>query len=83
VGVLLAVTAVLAGCGLLPGSVSGPGFQGGASCGMMPGGVCQEQIDLAVARHPDAAQVDVADVRVQFADGSEFQSNTGWGGAAP
>ena len=60
VGVLLAVTAVLAGCGLLPGAGFGPGFQGAGSCSMMPGGACQEQFDRAAARHPDATQVDVA-----------------------
>jgi hypothetical protein len=60
VGMLPAVAVVLAGCGLLQGAVRGPGFQGAGSCGMMPGGACQEQIDLAGARHPDATQVDVA-----------------------
>lgn len=62
---MLAVAAIaLAGCGLLagavPGAAPGPGFQGGASCSMMPGGACQEQINLAAARHPDAVQVDLA-----------------------
>lgn len=56
---LVAVAAVLAGCGLLQGAVSGPGFQGGGSCGAMPGGACQEQFDRAGARHPGATQVDV------------------------
>jgi hypothetical protein len=137
---------------------------------MMPGGACQEQVDRAAARHPDAAEMELActapvcdradgagtvvvtlrngakvteaftyvgdpapipvpectrvamdicrrvaastvdslppskpiraisitctassctrdkgdaDVRVQFADGSEFQSNSGWEGAPP
>jgi hypothetical protein len=60
VRLLPVVAVVLAGCGLVPGARIAPGFQGGASCGMMPGGVCQEQIDRAAARHPDATQVDVA-----------------------
>jgi hypothetical protein len=59
-GLLLAATLGLAGCGLLAGSVAGPGFQGGASCSEMPGGVCREQMDLAAARHPDAVQMDLA-----------------------
>jgi hypothetical protein len=59
---LLAATVSLAGCGLLgvPGSVPGAGFQGGGSCSMMPGGACQEQMELAAARHPDAVQLDLA-----------------------
>ena len=170
VGMLVMVASVLAGCGLLPGTASGPGFQGGGSCSMLPGGACQDQFDRAATRHPGATQVDVActvpvcdrkggagtvvvtlanggkvteaftyvgdpapvpvpactrmamdvcrqiasstaadappsksiraisitctassctrdrgeaDVLVQFADGSEFQSNTGWDGASP
>jgi len=168
--VLLAVTAAATGCGLVPGTVFGPGFQGGSSCSMMPSGACQEQVDRAAARHPDATEMELtctapvcdraggavtvvvtlrngakvteaftytgdpepipapactgmpldvcrrvarsavddiapsrfvraisiacaaasctpqrgeADVRVQFADGSEFQSNSGWEGAPP
>ncbi len=166
VAALLAVTATLAGCGLLPGSA----FRGAGSCAGVPGGACQEQVDRAASRHPGATQVDVvctatvcdrtggagtivvtlangaqvseaftyagdpvpipapacsgmgidvcrslaastvdgippsrsirsisvacsapsctrdkgdADVRVRFADGGEFQSNTGWDGALP
>jgi hypothetical protein len=169
-GLLLAVAAATTGCGLLPGTVSGPGFLGGSSCSLMPGGACQEQVDRAAARHPDATEMELtctapvcdrvggagtvvvhlrnggkvteaftyvgdpapvpvpactrmamdvcrqiasstaadappsksiraisitctassctrdrgeADVLVQFADGSEFQSNTGWEGASP
>jgi hypothetical protein len=59
VGLLLVVATVLAGCGLLPGGVPGAGFQGAGGCSAMPGGVCQEQLDLAAARHPGATQVDV------------------------
>ncbi len=58
-GLLIAAAAVLAGCGLLPGSGVVTGFQGGGSCGQMNGGACQEQIDRAGARHPDATMVDV------------------------
>jgi hypothetical protein len=57
---LLATASVLAGCGLLGGPVPGAGFQGGGSCDQMPGGVCQEQIEKAAARHPDATQIDVS-----------------------
>jgi hypothetical protein len=57
---LLAAGAVLGGCGLLPGFVSGPGFQGSGSCVDMPGGACQEQMDRAGARHPGATAVEVA-----------------------
>jgi hypothetical protein len=59
VGLLIAAAAVLAGCGLLPGSGVVTGFQGGGSCGQMNGGACREQMDLAGARHPDATTVDV------------------------
>jgi hypothetical protein len=57
---LLAATVWLAGCGLLPGMRSGPGFQGGGSCSELPGGACQEQMDLAARRHPDAVELDLA-----------------------
>ena len=60
VGMLVAVASLLAGCGLLPGTVSGPGFQGGGSCSMLPGGACQDQFDRAAARHPGATMVEVA-----------------------
>ena len=60
VGMLVAVASVVAGCGLLPGTVSGPGFQGGGSCSMLPGGACQDQFDRAAARHPGATMVEVA-----------------------
>lgn len=57
---LAAATLGLAGCGLLTGAVPGTGFSGGASCADMPGGACQEQIELAGRRHAGATQVDVA-----------------------
>ncbi len=57
---LLATTVALGGCALLSGTASGPGFQGGASCAELSGGACQEQIDLATARHPGATQLDLA-----------------------
>jgi hypothetical protein len=57
--VLVAVAAVLSGCGLVPGTGFGPRFQGSGSCADMPGGACQEQLDLAAGRHPGATQVDV------------------------
>lgn len=59
---LAAMALALAGCGLLgvPGSMPGPGFQGGGSCSEMPGGACQEQMELAAARHPTAVQLDLA-----------------------
>ena len=59
---LLAAAIALAGCGLLmaPDGVPGAGFNGGGSCSEMPGGACQEQMDAAAARHPDATQLDLA-----------------------
>ena len=167
---LLAVAAVLAGCGLLPGSVVAPGFQGSGSCATCPEGRARSRWTGRRARHPGSTKVDVtctapvcdrkggagtvvvtlangttvketfaytgdpapipapacsgmafdlcrslatstadglppskairaisiactaasctedrgeADVRVQFADGSEDQSSTGWEGAGP
>ena len=59
-GLLLAVAWAAAGCGLLlPASVTGPGFQGGGSCSGLPGGVCQEQLELIGRRHPGATSVDL------------------------
>ena len=55
---VLAVVAVLAGCGLLPGSVAAP--VGPGSCANVLEGACQEQIDRAAARHPGVTNVDVA-----------------------
>ena len=57
VGILLAA-AVLGGCGLVPGPVTAP--VGPGTCANIPEGACQEQIDLAAARHPGVTNVDVA-----------------------
>jgi hypothetical protein len=57
-GMLLAAATVLGGCGLWAGSVSAP--VGPGTCANMLEGACQEQIDLAVARHPGSTNVEVA-----------------------
>jgi hypothetical protein len=61
VGLLVAAAMALGACGLLlPESVSGPGFQGGGSCSELPGGACQEQLELIGRRHPGATNIDLA-----------------------
>jgi hypothetical protein len=57
-GVLLAVAAVLGGCGLWAGSVTAP--VGPGTCANVLEGACQEQIDRTAARHPGVTNVDVA-----------------------
>ncbi len=57
-GMLLAVAALLGGCGLLAGSAQAP--MGPGTCVGMLEGACQEQIDRALARHPNVTNVDVA-----------------------
>ena len=57
-GALLAVAAVLGGCGLWAGSVPAP--VGPGSCANVLEGACQEQVDRAIARHPGSTMVEVA-----------------------
>lgn len=56
-GALLAVAALLCGCGLVPGSLTAP--VGPGSCTSISEGACQEQIDQAAGRHPGLTNVDV------------------------
>jgi len=58
VGVLLAASTVLAGCGLWAGLVPAP--VGPGTCANMLEGACQEQVDRALARHPGSTNVEVA-----------------------
>jgi hypothetical protein len=53
----VAVGTVLGGCGLLAGRVAAPG--GAGTCSSILEGACDEQIDLAAARHPGVTNADV------------------------
>jgi len=56
---LVAAGLVLAGCGLLGGSVS-RGLTSSGCANIQSGGACQEQVDRVAARHPGATSVDLS-----------------------